>query len=60
MISKNILVVSSGFYPQISPRSFRTTELVKELSRQGHRVTVFTYRDESVHNKFEEEYGISR
>lgn len=58
MISKKILVVSSGFYPQISPRSFRTTELVKELSRQGHRVTVYTYRDDMLHNKFEEEYDI--
>jgi glycosyltransferase involved in cell wall biosynthesis len=35
-----ILVVSSSFYPQKSPRSFRTTELVKEFARQGHQVDV--------------------
>lgn len=41
-----ILIVSSSFYPEISPRSFRATELVKEFSRQGHDVTVITkYRD---------------
>lgn len=36
-----ILLVSRGFYPQNSPRSFRTTELVKEFSRLGHEVTVY-------------------
>jgi len=35
-----ILIVSNAFYPEISPRSFRTTELAKELSRQGHKDTL--------------------
>lgn len=35
-----ILIVSSCYYPSQSPRSFRTTELAQELSRQGHDVTV--------------------
>ena len=35
-----ILIVSRSFYPQNSPRSFRTTELAKEFARQGHEVTV--------------------
>lgn len=35
-----ILVVSAFFYPDITPRSFRTTELVKEFVREGHNVTV--------------------
>ena len=35
-----ILVVSAYFYPDITPRSFRTTELVKEFVREGHDVTV--------------------
>lgn len=39
---KKILLVSNGFYPEISPRSFRATELAKEFSRQGHDVTVFS------------------
>ena len=35
-----ILIISSAFLPDNSPRSFRTTELVKELSRRGHNVTL--------------------
>ena len=47
MNSKKILIVSNGFYPEISPRSFRATELAKELVRKGHEVTVCThFRDE--------------
>jgi len=43
---KKILLVSSAFYPELSPRSFRATELAKEFFRQGHDVTVITkYRD---------------
>ena len=40
MDTKKILVVSSAFYPENSPRSFRTTELVKELARQGKLETL--------------------
>lgn len=40
---KKILIVSNAFYPENSPRSFRTTELAKELVRQGHQVTVLTH-----------------
>ncbi|MBN2167167.1 MAG: glycosyltransferase [Marinilabiliaceae bacterium] len=41
-MSYKILLVSSAFYPEISPRSFRATELAKEFHRQGHEVTVIT------------------
>jgi hypothetical protein len=37
-----ILIAASGFYPENSPRSFRASELAKELARQGHDVTVIT------------------
>lgn len=46
-----ILLVSNAFYPEISPRSYRATELAKEFSRQDHKVVVITkfrnhdYRD---------------
>ena len=40
MDKKKILIVSRVFYPNNSPRSFRTTELATELSRQGHEVVV--------------------
>jgi hypothetical protein len=55
---KNILVVSSSFYPQISPRSFRTTELVKELAKQGHMVTLYTLKDSTIHEKIAAEWNI--
>lgn len=37
-----ILIASSAFYPENSPRSFRATELAREFSRIGHEVTVLT------------------
>jgi len=43
---KKILLVSNGFFPEISPRSYRVTELAKEFCHQGHKVTVISkYRD---------------
>jgi hypothetical protein len=38
-----VLIVSQAFYPEVSPRSFRATELAKEFSRQGHQVKVLSY-----------------
>jgi hypothetical protein len=43
MDKKKILIVTNGFYPDISPRSFRATELAKELVRQGHQVAALTH-----------------
>jgi len=56
---KNILIVSRSFYPENSPRSFRTTELVKEFARQGNEVTLLTPKDEEFHVPFEKEFGIT-
>ena len=36
-----IIIISGFFYPQNTPRAFRTTELVKEFVRLGHNVTLF-------------------
>lgn len=36
-----ILIISGSFYPQNTPRAFRTTELAKELAEQGHEVRVY-------------------
>lgn len=58
MESKKILIVSSSFYPMNSPRSFRTTELVKEFSRQGHEVTLYTVKNDKYHTSFEKEYNV--
>jgi len=54
---KSILIVSRSFYPMNSPRSFRTTELAKELARQGHQVTVLTPK-KSEHTVFEKEHNV--
>jgi hypothetical protein len=40
MAKMKILIITQGFYPEQSPRAFRATELVKELCRKGHEVTV--------------------
>ena len=43
MNAKKILIVTNGFFPEISPRSFRATELAKEFVREGHQVSVCTH-----------------
>lgn len=59
MIKKKILLVTNAFYPELSPRSFRATELAKEFYRQGHSVIVITrYRDYD-YSDFLKEYGIT-
>jgi hypothetical protein len=42
MNKKKILIVSMSFHPLNTPRAFRTTELTKELGRQGHEVDILT------------------
>jgi glycosyltransferase involved in cell wall biosynthesis len=58
IMSKKILLVSNGFYPENSPRSFRATELAKELVRQGNQVTVITHPRQGVET-FCEQNGIA-
>ncbi len=53
-----ILIVSGFFYPEITPRAFRTTELVKELVRQGHSVTLYIPNTDFNYNSFQQEYPI--
>lgn len=53
-----ILIVSRSFYPESSPRSFRTTELVKEFSRRGHEVTLLTNERDFDYSDFLEKYPI--
>lgn len=36
-----ILIVTYHFYPEVTPRSFRATELAREFVRLGHEVTVY-------------------
>ena len=59
MNRKKILIISSSFYPIIAPRSFRTTELVKEFSRQKHDITLLTKKNDKVHELFEKKYNVT-
>jgi len=58
MDKKKILIVSSSFYPENSPRSNRTTELAKEFAKQGHKVTVLTPKKEE-HIEFEKTHTLT-
>lgn len=53
-----IVIIASVFYPRMSPRSLRTTELAKELSRQGHDVTVYALLGNYDYNKYSSKTGI--
>ncbi|WP_294819450.1 hypothetical protein [uncultured Flavobacterium sp.] len=59
MGNKKILVVSRSFYPENSPRSFRTTELVKQFARDGHDVTLITFKNDKEHVAFEKEHNVT-
>ena len=54
----NILLVSGFFYPENTPRAFRTTELAKEFVRRGHTVTVIVPQSTYDYTDFLAEYPI--
>ena len=60
MDKKKILIVGRTFFPEQSPRSFRTTELAKELARQGHQVEVLLPQNiqEKIENEFDNALSI--
>ena len=56
MDKKSILIVSISFYPDNSPRSFRATELAKELGRHGNEVDILTNKRDFDYSQFEKKY----
>lgn len=54
----NILLVSGFFYPENTPRAFRTTELAKEFVRRGHTVTVIVPQSTYDYSDFLAKYPI--
>ncbi|MCC7150193.1 MAG: hypothetical protein IT216_13305 [Saprospiraceae bacterium] len=54
-----ILIISRSFHPMISPRSFRTTELVKQFCKLGHDVTLATHYVPDVHDPIIREWGFT-
>jgi len=46
-----------AFYPENSPRSFRATELAKEMGRQGHKIEILTKKRDFDYSEFESNYS---
>jgi hypothetical protein len=59
MKSKQILIVTRFFHPEITPRAFRAFELAKEFSRQGHKVTVLTTKKDYNYGQVQQKYGFT-
>lgn len=53
-----ILVISQHLFPMQTPRAHRTTELVKELGRQGHAVTLYAVIGKFDYSDFEKTYNV--
>ena len=53
-----ILVITQHIFPIQTPRSIRGTELIKELARRGHEVTVYAVLGKYDYSSFEKETGI--
>lgn len=55
----NILIVSGSFYPKNNPRSFRTTELVKQFCKLKHNVVLYIPKTEEDLSEFISKYPIT-
>jgi hypothetical protein len=55
---KNITIISKLILPYQSPRSFRATELAKELARQGHNVVLYAALGKYNYQEFEKRYKL--
>lgn len=59
MTSQKILIISKVYYPDISPRANRTTQLAEEFAREGHKVTVMLPDlDENYYKQYSDRTGI--
>ena len=58
MNRKKILIVGNTFFPENSPRAFRTTELAKEFSRLGNKVTIIIPKYRTEHFMFEKDFNV--
>ena len=57
-MKKKILIVGAHFYPENSPRAFRTTELAKEFAKRGNEVTVLVPKNKKEHFSFEKKHQL--
>lgn len=57
-MKKKILITCASFYPVISPRSHRATELAKAFAKDGHDVTVLTIKDKQGYDEFGKKHNL--
>lgn len=53
-----IVIISQVIYPRISPRSFRATELAKQLARLGHDVSLYAVTGDFDYSVFFKQTGV--
>lgn len=53
-----ILVISQHLFPMQTPRAHRTTELVRELGKQGHQVTLYAVLGKHDYSEFEDQSNV--
>jgi hypothetical protein len=57
-MKKRIVIISQVMYPSLLPRAHRTTELAKELVRQGNEVIVYALLGDYDYTAFSKETGV--
>ncbi len=55
----NIVIITQHIFPIQTPRSIRSTELIKELSHRGHSVTIYAVLGKYDYSDFEKKYSVS-
>lgn len=58
MNNMKVVIISKVIFPYLSPRSFRATELAKELARQGHHVVLYAVLGNYNYGEFKKKYTI--
>lgn len=58
MDKKKILIISQTIFPAKFPRSYRATELAKELAKQGHDVIIYATLGNFDYSAFEKENNL--
>lgn len=58
MDKKRFIIISQTIFPAQLPRSFRATELAKELAKQGHEVNLYANLGKYNYSKFELENNV--
>jgi glycosyltransferase involved in cell wall biosynthesis len=53
-----VLIISRSYFPLISPRAFRTTELAEELAKKGHDVFVYAVLGKYDYLEYEKKTGV--